>query len=173
MRGSQFLMSVLLIVLVSNSCRERQPILFELPIRLNFEVPAGLNPFERHFFTIRDVPTNLSNLRRQHNIDDNRALVIKPGSAVFSSIFQEVDFTFIEEIGISVYTGDDPDDDTDVFLTDFVPTNAGKNVNILPFDHDVADVLDVAEINFKVALRFRSPPPSFIEANIEVKFTAE
>jgi hypothetical protein len=51
--------------------------------------------------------------------------------------------------------------------------NAGRNVNVLPFDDDVADVMNVKSINFLVSLRLRAPTPVFIESNIDIKFIAE
>ncbi len=155
------------------SCRKEEQILFEIPIRLNFEIAAGLNPFDRHFYKITNVGTNIQSLRNQFDVPEDRVLIIRPASAIFSSLHRDIDFDFIEEIGISVYQGLNQDDDTDVFLTDFVPINAGRHINILPFDADYADVLDHHSINFLVSLRVRAPTPVFFECNIDIKFTVE
>ena len=164
---------VLILGIISLSCRKRDPVLFEIPFQLNFEIPAGLNPFEKHYFRITNVPTNIQVLREQFNVAPDQPLRIRPASAIFSSLLQDLDFEFIQEIGISVYHGLNQDDATDVFLTDFIPVNAGRNVNILPFDDDVADVVNVQSINFLVSFRLRAVTPVFIESNIDIKFIAE
>lgn len=164
---------ILILWIGSLSCRKRDPVLFEIPFRLNFEIQAGLNPFEKHYFRIANVPTNIAVLRKQFNVPPDQQLRIRPASAIFSSLLQDIDFDFMQEIGISVYQGLNQDQDTDVFLTDFIPANAGRNVNVLPFDDDVAEVMDVSSINFLVSLRLRAPTPFFIESNIDIKFIAE
>jgi hypothetical protein len=154
-------------------CTKQRDVLFEIPFRLNFEMPAGLNPFEKHFFSIRNVPTNLSALKDKFAISEGQNLMIRPATAVFTTILQNISLDFIEEIGISVYEGVDTDNDTDVFLTDIVPQNAGRNINILGFDYDVAAQMNVPTVNFLVAIRLRATTPVFIDANIDLKFTAE
>jgi hypothetical protein len=164
---------ILILWFTSLSCRKRDPVLFEIPFQLNFEIPAGLNPFEKHYFRIANVTTNIEALREQFNVAPDHQLRIRPASAIFSSLLQDIDFEFIQEIGISVYQGLNQDDVTDVFLTDFIPVNAGRNVNVLPFDDDVADVMNVKSISFLVSLRLRAPTPVFITSNIDIKFIAE
>ena len=160
-------------LLLWSGCIKQEEVLFEIPFRLDFEIPAGLNPFEKHFFTIRNVATNIASLKEQFDIVAEQELVIKPSTAVFTSVLQNISFDFVEEIGISVFEGNDLDNDTDVFLTDIVPPNAGRNINILGFDINVADQIDMPTINFLVAIRLRAPTPVFIDGNIELKFTAQ
>ncbi len=160
-------------LLLWSGCTKQDEVLFEIPFRLNFEIAAGLNPFEKHFYRITNVPTNIQTLRQQFKISEDQTVIIRPASAIFSALHQDIDFSFIEELGISIYQGLDQNNDTDVFLTDFVPANAGRNINILPFDDDVADVLNHPTVNFIVSLRLRATTPVFIESNIDIKFTAE
>ncbi|MCB0688025.1 MAG: hypothetical protein KDC53_15920 [Saprospiraceae bacterium] len=163
----------LLITIFSFSCRKRDPVLFEIPFRLNFEVQAGLNPFEKHYYAIRNVSTNINALRNTFNVDPDHVLRIRPASAIFSSLHKDLDLDFILEVGISVFEGFDQQNDTDVFLSEQIPINAGRNINVLPFDDDVADVMDTESINFLVALRLRGPTPEFFETNIDIKFVVE
>jgi hypothetical protein len=162
-----------LVYLFLTGCTKQRDVLFEIPFRLNFEIPAGLNPFDKHFFSIRNVPTNLSTLRDKFDISEDQTLMIRPATAVFSSVLQNIALDFIEEIGISVYEGIETDNDTDVFLTDIVPQNAGRNINILGFDYDVAEQMNMSKVNFLVAIRLRATTPVFIDGNIDLKFTAE
>ena len=164
---------VLLFLLSFLSCRKREPVLFEIPFRLSFQVQAGLNPFEKHYYPVRNITTNIQNLRQQFNVEPDRVLRIRPASAIFSSLHQDVDLDFIQEVGISVFKGFDQQNDTDVFLTEFIPVNAGRNINVLPFDDDVADVINVEELNFLVSLRLRAPSPVFFETSVDIKFIAE
>lgn len=163
----------LLVCMVLASCTKRDPVLFEIPFRLNFEVGAGLSPVQKYFYLVADQPSNIAALKSQFDVGEDEVLSIRPASAIFSSVLQEVDFTFIEEIEISVYEGTDPEDDTTIFLTDIVPVNAGRNVNVLPFDDVVTEFIDKPFVNFKVGMRFRAPTPISIQGNIDIIFTAE
>ncbi len=152
------------------SCRRTDVVLFEIPIGLNFEIQAGLGPLIRHFFIVRDVPTNIANLRRQFGIGDEQSIRILAANAIYTTPFQALDLGFIQEVGIRVFTTD-IDRDKDAFLTESVPINAGSNVFVLPFDDDLQGFLDRPNVNFKVYFRFRSPPPTFVESRIEMRFT--
>lgn len=164
---------IVLILLVTVSCRKRDPVLFEIPFRLSFQIQAGLNPFEKHYYPLRNVKTNIQTLRDQFNVDPDQVLKIRPASAIFSALHQDLELDFIQEVGISVYKGFDAENDTDVFLSDFIPVNAGTHINVLPFDDDVASMVNTDEINFLVSIRLRAPSPVFFETSLDIKFVAE
>ncbi len=153
-------------------CGKEENILFEIPFELRFDIPAGLNPFDKHFFLVRNVQTNIRELRTQFNIDENQSLIIRPASAVLSSTFQDITFEFLAEVEISLFE-DDPDQDIEAFLTENVPVNAGRNVVVVPFETDLSKYVDEQTMNFKISLRLRTTTPSFIESVIELNFTAE
>lgn len=153
-------------------CREEDPVLFEMPFMLTFEMPAGLNPLDRHYFTVKEVPTHLLQLKDQFGVDESQNITIKPASAIFTSVLQNLTFEFIEEIRISIYQ-DDIEDDELVFLTDFIPGNAGRNVNVGPFEDDVSSYFTKSTINFKVGFRFRTPTPTFVDGRVDIKFVAQ
>ena len=153
------------------SCSKDRSILFDLPFELRFEIPAGLNPLDRHFFLIRDVPTNLAAFKNQFEVEGEFSL--RPSNAVLNSVVGNQNWAFLREVEVSIFQDDDPDKDTEVFLTDNVPVNAGRSVVVLPFEDDVHDLLDVERVDFKISIRLRGTSPSFIESVINLSFTAE
>lgn len=158
--------------MVFTGCTKKPDVRFEVPFQLNFEIPAGLNPFKKHFREIRAVPSNLEALKKQFNIPAGENLDIRPGSAILSSLLNNVDYDFLEEIEISIFQ-DDPEDDVIAFLSDRIPFNAGRNVIIIPFDTDVSDFLETGMVNFKISFRLRRTTPSFIETSINIRFSVE
>jgi len=163
---------LVLIAAVSLSCNKNADILFEIPMQLEFAIGPGLSAFEKHFYLVRNVPTNMIALKEQFAISTDQELVLRPGSAVLRSFGQNVDFDFIQEVTISVYD-DDRDDDTDIFFNNQIPFNAGRNVFINPIDRDYREEIDKESLNFKIGLRFRTTTPRLIDSNIEIVFTAE
>lgn len=167
--------SCLLLVLLGlafSACSKDRNVLFDLPFELRFEIPAGLNPLDRHFFLIRDVPTNLENFKDQFQAGD-KVFTLHPSTAVLTSITGDVDWTFLREVEVSIFQNNDPNDDQAVFLSDNVPLNAGRNVVVLPFEDDVRDLLEEDRVDFKVSLRLRGTTPTFIESIVSLSFSAE
>ena len=162
---------ILVLLALSTGCSKNPDILFEIPLQLDFTIGAGLSPFEKHFYLVQNVPTNMQALKEQFNVTENQDLVMRPGSAVLRS-FSRVDFDFIQEVTISVYE-DDRENDTEIFFNNQIPFNAGRNVFINPIDRDYRDEVDRESLNFKIGLRFRSITPTSIDSNLEIVFTAE
>jgi len=159
-------------MIIFPSCRKEPLVLFEIPQRLEFNVQAGLNPFNKHFFLIRETTNNLSNLRSQFNIPENQTLTIRPTQAIMTTQFQDTDLDFIDEVEISIFE-DNPDVDQVAFLTDRVPFNASKNIVVIPFDTDFSNQLETGKINYKVSIRLRTTTPSSFTAVINLNFGAE
>ncbi len=153
-------------------CQKEPEVIFDIPVRLEFEIPAGLNPFDKHFFLLRDVPTNLSSLKAQFGVADDQPLLIRPAQAIFSTKLQNLDLNFIDEIEVSIFESD-PDIDRIAFLTDQVPFNAGRSIIIVPFDLDFAEDFALGRVNYKVSFRLRSTTPSFIDGILDLTFGAE
>lgn len=152
-------------------CGKDRNVLFDLPFELRFEIPAGLNPLDRHFFLIRDVPTNLEAFKNQFEAGD-KTFSLRPSNAVLSSELGS-EWGFLKEIEIGIFTNNDPDQDREVFLTNDVPLNAGRNVIVLPFEDDVRNLLEEDRVDFKISLRLRATTPAFIESVVNLTFTAE
>ncbi|NND06096.1 MAG: hypothetical protein HKN87_06935 [Saprospiraceae bacterium] len=162
---------IVVLAALSTGCSKNPDILFEIPMQLDFTISPGLSPFEKHFYLVQNVPTNMEVLKEQFSVTENQELVLRPGSAVLRS-FSRVDFDFVQEVTISVYETD-KDDDTEIFFNNQIPFNAGRNVFINPIDRDYRDEVDRETLNFKIGLRFRSITPTSIDSNIEIVFTAE
>lgn len=161
-----------LAIMVTLSCNKSPDVIFELPIQISFEIRPGLSPFERHFYLVKDVPTNFGPLSNQFQLGEDSNPFIRPGSAVLSSLLRNIDLNFVQEIEVSVYE-DDPDDDFALFYTAEVPGNAGKNVLVLPFDRDASEFLTRESLNFRIAMRYRAITPTAIESVIDMNFTVE
>jgi len=158
--------------IIFSSCAKDRNILFDLPFELRLEIPAGLNPLDRHFFLIRDVPTNLQAFKDQFQVGD-QMISMRPSNAVLSSVGGNQNWAFLREVEISIFEDNDPDKDTEVFLTNNVPVNAGQSVVVLPFEDDVHNLLDTERVDFKISIRLRGTSPSFIESVVNLSFTAE
>lgn len=176
MANNYYILKIILWLLIVGgglNCTKDRQVLFDIPIEVQFEIPAGLSPFQTHFQLITNVPTNINGLKNQFNIASDQSLVILPESAVLSSPLRNHDYDFLVEFGISLYDGFNPEDDSEAFLSDQIPVNAGKNVVIIPFNDDLAHYVEQSTVNLKIWYRTRTITPTFVDSQLVINFTAE
>ena len=164
---------VTLCILISLQCGKERNILFEIPVEFGIEIPAGLNPFDVHFFVERDIPTNLGALRRQFEVPDDQTVKVFPASAIIESLAVNQRLDFIQEVEISIFSGENPDDNTIAFFTDRVPANANTNIFIDPFDVDIAEDINRDKMNLRIKFRNRVVTPAFVQVRIFLRFSVE
>ena len=98
---------VLLVLALSiTSCTEEAETLFEMDYRLDYNIAAGLNTFETHFFELSNIPTNATNLLQANNLTDGEIEAILPKSARLSTVFLTEDLDFIREVSVRLINTD-------------------------------------------------------------------
>lgn len=140
---------------------------------LTFEIPAGLNTVESHFFVVNDIPTNKDFFFG--NVAEADIQTIVPAFARISSLDgNQVDYDFLFEISVRICaSGTSINCTREIFWRDQIPVNIGSSVNLIPNDIDVKEILTGETFTIEVVLlRMVSPPPSFINTRVELGFEA-
>lgn len=138
-----------------------------------FTMPAGLNPFEIHYFVLRDIPLNKNFYFEQNNVTDQTRWRIKPQAARLLSVFGSVDYDFIEEAAIVIFTEDHPNLNLELFFRNPVPLRQGPSLDLVPTLADIQSLLKNDKINLRIKLRLRAPTPEFVETHLNFKLIAE
>ncbi len=154
------------------SCKDEPETLFEMSYRTDFNLQAGLNTFETHYFELFNIQTNASNLLQTNNLVDSEIEKILPKSARFSSLFAAEDLDFIREISIRAFNSDNPNG-TEIFFRDNIPRNTRDFVDLIPTLPDVKRYLLEDNYNLSIRLEFWEPTPTFIDIKIEFDFIVE
>jgi len=153
-------------------CNKDPDSLFDMPYELNFEVAAGLNTFEAHYFDISGIRTNAEDLLNANNVQDTDITAVQPKTARLLSTFADVDLDFIREISIRVFE-DDPDAFHEIFFRDNVPLNSEDFIDLIPALPDVKEFLLDDGYNISIRMEFRLPPPTFVTMRLDYDFFAQ
>lgn len=171
----KYYIGLLMLVILAPSCvRENGGRNFEMVYdNILFTMPAGLNPFEIHYFVLRDIPLNKVFYFEQNNVTDQTKWRIKPQAARLLSVFGSVDYDFIEEAAVVLFTDDQPNLNLELFFRNPIPLNQGPSLDLVPTLADIQSLLKTDKINLRVKLRLRAPTPEFVETFLSFKLLAE
>ncbi len=152
-------------------CKKEPASLFDLPYELTFEIPAGLNTFETHYFDITGIRTNAEDLLSANNAEESDLLAVQAKTARLLSTFVDLDLDFIQEISVRVFE-DDPNAFHEVFFRDNVPFDSGDFIDLIPALPDVKEFLLDESYNLSIRMEFRQPPPTFVTVRLDFDFFA-
>ena len=150
----------------------------EYPNRL-FEIRAGLNPFESHYFIQTDIATN-----KDFFFGDYTTADITEISPLFARITSmegtSINYGFIEEVSVricseQIYTQNDAIEKCtrEIFYRDDIPINTGSEFELIPNGLNVKSLLTQADFGIVVVLRrLRDFPPTSINTRLDMGFQA-
>lgn len=139
----------------------------QMPYRYQFDVPAGLNPLNTHFFRRSGIVTNASALLGASEIDR-----IIPYTARLTSL-DNVDFGFVREIEVRVIDPDNPNLEIPVFYREELPQNTGRTINLIAVQTDISDILKKPFIDVIVEVRLYSTSGQTFQTDLELSFLAQ
>lgn len=166
------LLFLLFSVFSCTGCKDEElDVLAEIPFRVEFEIPAGINVFEDHFFPFNNLLNNYENILDQLEVDPARVERIDPVSARMSVQFANNSLAFIREASIyldSSILGRR----SEAFWTPEVPFNTGDLLIVPGTLINAKDFFEEQRINLEVRLDTREVPSSFITVRLDVVFAA-
>ena len=139
----------------------------QMPYRYQFDVPAGLNPLNTHFFERSGLITNASLLLGNNEI--NRII---PYTARLTSL-DNVDFGFIREIEVRVKDPDNPGLEIPVFYREELPQNTGRNIDLIATQANITDILNKPSIDVIVEFRLYSSTGQSFQTDLQLSFLAQ
>lgn len=137
-----------------------------------FEIPAGLNTIESHFFVIQDIPTNRDLFFS--SVDTSEVEIIIPNGARITSLDgSDIDFDFLFEVSVRLCSKDGSTCGREIFYRDEIPENVGSSLALIPNENNVKEELTSDNYTIEVVLkRLVTPSPRFIRAKIDLVFDA-
>ena len=161
---------LLILPLFISNCKKEEPVLFEMLYAENFTIPAGINPFDTHYFRIKDIPvgTYLSS----RNLTADQMNSIKPRAANLLNVLAgSAAYDFIQEVSVRIYT-DNENDWKEIFWHFSVPEETGDNLGIPPTLEDARSYLGGTTFNIIIQLKLRRAPLQSIESQFRFSFGA-
>jgi len=144
--------------------------LAEIPFQIDFEMNAGLNTIEDHFFEIRNISNVTQQILDAQGISNDQILRINPKAVRFFVMFDDTELGFIRECSITLFS-DNVGRRSEAFWTNSIPFNAGPDIDIPGTLIDASDFLDQDRINVEVRLDTREINSRSISIRMDMTFT--
>jgi len=119
-----------------------------------------------------DIPTNMDAFLINNDADVNDITGIIAREAELSVNFANIDFAFIREVVVEIYSDDDIQG-KEIFFREDVPLNTGIRLQLLPSLPDVHEFLMDDDFNIRIELKLRDFSPTFIETRFDFQFFAK
>ena len=159
-------------VLFFASCdgEEQKDVIFEMAYRLEFEIPAGLNTIEDHYFVFRNNTSTLDSLLSFYGYEREDISAINPKSARLTSLFSGDEFDFLHEFSLYLFKDENNNQAHEAFWRTEIPLNTGTIVDIPGTLLDTKDFF--LEPKFNAELRFdtRKTTTTFVATRIDFVF---
>lgn len=149
----------------------------EFAFRMNypnnvFEIPAGLNTIESHFFVLENIPSNLNLYFDGIDTTDIKAIVPRE-ARLFSLDGTNVNFDFIFEISLRLCRPDGTSCNREIFYRDQIPENVGSSLPLIPNENNIrAEILNGAYTVEVVLQRLAYSPTQFTRVGLDLAFDA-
>ncbi len=169
------LLFFLLLPLLIGSCRkgdEQGPVLFEFTHRLDFEIPAGLNTIEDHFFVFRDQISNMDSLLSFNGYDRESVSRITPQELRMTALFAGEEYDFLREVSLYLFVNETNGRRSEAFWRPEIPLNTRGLLQVPGTLIDAKDFFfdDAGKFNMELRLDTREFTETFIGTRMEVTF---
>lgn len=164
---------VLLLMLLSMAgCSNGEDALFIYEQEVFFEIPAGLNTLETHFFQLFNVPSDLQLQLDSRGISQENVARVLSNRGLITARFDNLDWNMVERVIVNVLDREDPTRVTEIFYQEFVPLDTGQEIRLLANISNLKEVLLPETIDLEIRLDFRAFPPANIETRFFFSFAA-
>ncbi len=162
------------VVLLFSSCRnDRRHELFVLPYMVDFELQAGLNTFETHFFRKYQILSQYQVQLDANGRQDSDVISITPKYAALSTVFEDDNLDFIRQVFVRVFDPADPDNvNSEVFYLDPVPSNTRKVIHPFPGLADVKRITSLPVFGVEVGISLWKITPKSYDMRLEFDLSA-
>lgn len=164
---------LLMLFALANFRCEKEPLGFDMTYTKEFEIFAGLNPFDTHYFVIYDIPSDTTAFFTVNNVTKDNIKVITPKSMRMTAIFANVSYAFLNEVSVWIVSPDDPDDRKEIFYRDQIPLNEDGVLDLIPSLSDVSEYIYKGSYHLEVRLKLNSTTTQSIDTRLDYRFRAE
>jgi hypothetical protein len=139
---------------------------FSIRLDRNFEVPAGLDYLNAHYFVLDEIPTFYQQVVNQQNVPAGTKITLVPESAVISSIYNDVDFDFVDKVSVRIFTNTNVKDKPEAFYIEYIPTTVDGELRLIPTSFDAQPFLKDGIVNAEVRFFFKRTTPQLMNLRI-------
>lgn len=161
----------LIICISSFSCRKQQPVLFEMDMFFDLNIPVGLNTIEDHFFIIEDVPTFFEAQSTANGVVLEDISQILGATGEFSTRVSGLNLDVIADIGLHVLDKEDPTIRKEVLyvFNDQIPFGTKTEIPLIGSIVNVMDYFTDETVDLEFRINFRGFNAEQIDGTLQFK----
>ena len=165
------LVSLLCLLLFISNCGKDEEGLFDVPLQIEFAIPAGLSTFETHYLIIENIPSTVANLIDQRGLNAEDIESINPKTASITSVFGNQTYELFRNISVEIFTaGSDPTRGREIFYRDPVPQNTGSELGLIGTLINAKSYLVEDRFSLRIRMELRYIPQQFVESRLNMEF---
>ena len=161
--------SILFSLCLLASCSQNDEPLFIMPTQTDFQIPAGLNTIETHFFVQKNVSTFFQSVS---TADTSAISQIIARRATLRPIFDVLDLDYINSVVVYVLDPLDPNQKDEIFFREPIELGNKQEINLFSSSPNVKKYLVNDFMNLEVAINFRQLPTRTIDFRLDMSFSA-
>jgi hypothetical protein len=147
---------VLLSFLLLSGCGGDDREYIERKLNLSFEVPAGLNNIESHYFQIDDIYMFVDETLELNQLDTANIDEIVGGSARLYSKIGGVDFSDIEKISVFAVSPTNKEYRKEMFYQEQIPLRTISEIKLFNGLADFSEFIVDNRMDVEVRIKFRT-----------------
>ena len=173
-RKSLYIICGCVIVFALSGCKsDRRTEVFVMPYTLDFELQAGLNTLETHFYRITNVPSVYQAQLDASGRQDSDIVSITPKTAELSTVFRDENLDFIRQVFVRVFDPLDANNiNQEVFYLDPVPPNVRTVIHPFPGLADVKNIASLPLFGVEVGISLWQVTPKSFDMRLEFELSA-
>ena len=158
-------------VLLLLSCNKQQEEPgFDLIIRKDFEISAGLGPFVVHHFYLNNVASPYGATLISQNKTDADISGITNTTGELASIFGDGQLDYIHRISVRVFPEGQPNNYIEVAYRDPTPLSIGTSLGLVPSLANVHDIIKQDRFGIDIAIEMRNGTQEIVPVRLDMKF---
>jgi hypothetical protein len=165
---------LLFIAFIGISCgKDTTEIGFPMTYRSTFESQAGLISFARHYFVIKDIPTDTTRYFTQNGVTSKDLRGIRLETARLDAFASAYGYRHVKEISLWIINPKSGAKTEIAYRDQFTITNTlNSTLELLPTQVNIKDFLTSKTFTLEVRIEVVASAPELLDNQLEVRFKA-
>jgi len=174
MKPFRILPIFLLLTVFSISChKDNNHPGFEMLYQQEFIIPAGIGSNVVHHFYFINLSTRYLQYLDQFSKTDADITQVVTSKSVLSGVFGDANYDFIDEVKLTLYDENDPNDKIEIAYRYPTPLTPGNTLPLIPNLPDIKRFMSKSRFSIDLALRLRNITQEETQTRLDLQFIAE
>lgn len=165
---------ILLVSFFQLSCHKDDELApgYDMVFQRQFDIPAGISPFDVHHFQLKNIPTNWDDYLAEHSKTTADIKGVITSEASIGGIYGDADLSAIEKVSVRIYDEADPTDYLEIAYRDPAPFDSGNILKLIPSLADSKRFFTGARFSVDVVIYLRKNTEQINEVRLDLKMRA-